>query len=435
MIGPGIRRRNPLNGRTAPAVLLLLMVGAGGLSGAPTNADGLARARRLNEQGYWFEAVGALTEHVRNQPDDLDARYELARALFRLGNYGEAVETAMALPENDEVYGPQRQYLLMRLRMRAARDIDWDDPRDLLRFARLCGRMGSYERAGRMYRRLLADRDDPGLRHEYALLLMWAGEHDRATREWVRVIENSPEDADARHQLARAHIALGQLKEADAALAGALRLRKDAPSIRLDLARLRIWQGQTAEAESILDTLTAQRHEPVETGLLRAELLLRMSRVEEAHMLLQEVAAAAPDEPRVRRMLQDLSASRRVDIARLRRRLEAHPDRETDRIGLIDLFLEVQRPGAALREMITLAGQRPNDPLLQERIRRLRNQQHRAVREWTRQVARSLTPDAGTTVDALIEWIARHPDDRQAERRLAEVQRWTPPPSGMVLQP
>lgn len=419
-----IRTKGFLWGSLALALTLACSVAQ-----APTRTgSGIARARYLVEQGNWFEAASVLREHLADNSDDTGSRYDLADVLFRLGKYPEAAEEALAVPVDDPVYGLRRQHLLMRLRMRAARELNWNDSGEILGFARLCARMGSYERSGRAYRRLLTDRDDPDLRREYATMLMWAGDHETAARQWTRYIEAVPADGDAYHRLARVYMSQGWLTEAESALRQSLRLQPAAPAVRLDMARVWIWQNETVRADRELMDLLAQGHDPIETGLLRCELLLRLSRVVEAHELLEEVVRMAPQNAGAQRLLRELNESRRVEIAQLRMELAERPEMEEERRRLIDILLEVRRPGAALREMQELYFYRPGDPVLGDRIRRLKAQQRLTVQELMSTMFSSFTSLSGSAMELMAAWIEQHPDDQRAADLLADALKRIGPP-------
>ncbi len=390
------------------------------------------RAQRLLAEGVVSEAATVLTYYLREHADDVGARYELARLLVDLDRYTEAVEHALLIPADDRVYSVDRQHLLLRIRMRMASDLDWDDPDAVLAYARLCSRMGSYERSARAYRWLLSDSTTPALLREYAAVLEWGGDLQDAAREWKRYLESHPEDLDAWHRLARTDMALGTLEDAKRVLLNILEREPDRGGVMLDLARVLIWMGDMASAERILADLQEMRYKPVDVGMLRSELLLRLGQVEAGYDNLQNVLAKSPDDPRARQMLQALATSRRVEIARLRRRILESPGEEADRIRLIDILLDVDRPGAALREMKTLALLRPGDAVIRERIAQLEARQQRDVAIMMQRLTK--TTGADRNRETLNDWLARHPDDLRAVRHLDRSFR-SPDATGMESQP
>lgn len=379
-------------------------------------AGKLLHARDLVARGVWFDAVEVLEAHLRVAPDDAAARIELAQLYFRLGRYRDAAEAALGVPRDDPIYGSVRWLLLMRLRMRVARDVNWRDVDAVLDFARLCARMESYDRAAQCYQQALDLREIPGVRREYAAMLAWAERYDLAVRHYRIHLDAAPNDVDARYELARVYIALDRLHDAENELMQALKLRADDVDMRRDYVRVLIWLGHTEQADRLLTDHIARHPGDIEARLLRGELLLGENRVEEAEDLLLEVLRIAPDQPRAGRMLRDLRASRRVEIARLRRGLLAEPDRETLREQLIEVYLSVDRPGAALLEMERLAVQRAGDLALRDRIAWLRDRRRQSVRERVRQWIAS-----GLPVDSLKVWVDRNPGDERAERKYAAV--------------
>ncbi len=406
--------------RCAWFFVLLFGIVSHGFS-APLPEAGAAsreRAQRLLAEGVVSEAATVLTHYLRDHANDIGARYDLARILFDLEQYAESFNQLLLIPADDPAYGMARKHLLMRLRMSVARDLDWSDADAVLAFARLCSRMGSYERSARAYRRLLATTSTPtpGLQREYAAVLGWSGDAESAAREWDRYLRMAPEDMDAWHQLARTDMALGRLDDAQRHLESVLERQPGNVAVMLDLARVRIWLGDTKSADRILADLLARNHEPVDVGILRSELLLRLGEVEAAYDVLHHVLKHAPGERRATQMLQELETSRRIDIARLRRRISQEPDNESDRIRLIDILLALDRPGAALREMVALAELRPDDAGIAERIAELEARQQRDIVRMMRRMAGIHGSDR--RLEMLKDWYSRHPGDLRAIRYL-----------------
>ncbi len=406
--------------RGAPFVVLMLGIVSCCLA-APLPGSGAAsreRAQLLLDEGVVSEAASVLTHYLRDNANDIGARYDLAQILFDLEQYAESFNHLSLIPEDHPVYGMDRKHLLMRLRMSVARDLDWSDADAVRAFARLCSRMGSFERSARAYRRLLATVSTPApeLQREYAAVLGWNGDAQSAAREWDRYLQLQPEDMDAWHQLARTDMALGRLDDAERHLEWVLERQPVNVAVMLDLARVRIWLGDTKSADRILADLMARNHEPVEVGILRSELLLRLGEVEAAYDVLHNVLKHAPGERRATQMLKELETSRRIDIARLRRRISQDPDNESYRIRLIEILLELDRSGAALREMVELAELRPGDSVIAERIAELEARQQSDIVRMMRRMAG--LHGSNRRLEMLKDWCSRHPADLRANRYL-----------------
>lgn len=387
----------------------------------PATGSGVAlrRARERLDRGHWFEAVELLSTHLEAEPDDHEARYLLARGLFRLERFDDAVEETLKLPAEALPHGSRRRYLLLRLRMQRVRQLDWNDHDAVLAFARLCARMESYDRAVQAYRYLLSKAENPDFRRELATMLFWSGQYDEALNSWSRYVEDRPDDASARHGLGQVLIALGRIEAAERELAHALRLEPQVEAVRLDYARVMIWLDRLDQADRLLQALMATGTHPVEARLLRADLWLRQNRVEDAYALLLEAAADAPDDQRLQQRLRNLEQSRRLELAILRRRIDANPEQAEDHLRLIDMLLEMQRPGAALRAFNRLPASARRETEIRARIERLRAHQQRSIMRLVREAAfdRRMQP----APERLLAWIDRNPGDELAVVRHADV--------------
>lgn len=379
---------------------------------APAATAGWQRVQDLLAAGVQSEATSLLIAYVEDHPDDYRARYTLATLLAGMDRHVEAVEHALAIPKDDRVYGAARRHLLLRIRLRMAGVLDWDDPEAVLTYARLCARMGSYERSARAYRWLLSRSPTPEHQREYAAMLMWGEQYRDAARVWTRYLESRPDDVDAWHRLARTEMAVGDLASAEQRLESVIERAFDPADAMLDLARVRIWLGEKESADRILMALQEADDPPDEAGILRAELLLRLDQVEAAYDHLRDVLDRTPEHRRAREMLEALETSRRIDIARLRRSIGEAPDDQGKRMRLIEILLEVDRPGAALRELKTLAGLRPDDVMVRERIAQIEARQQRDVSRMLQRLTATTGMDRDP--ETLESWLARHPDDRRA---------------------
>lgn len=394
------------------AVLLAAMGVAIASAQSLSPGNTLDEARALIAQGVWFEAAGLLERYLQTRPDDIEARYELAQTLFRLGRYRDTVDAAQEVRRRRPDHEGARR-LLIRVRTRLGGQLDWSRLDDVIEFARLCTRMESYDRARACYLHVLERHDDPSLRRELAAALSWANRPEEAAVQYLRYLERVPDDIEARYALGRVYNALGRLAEAEAELRRAATERPNFLPARVEWARTLIWLDHDDEADRLLADIIARDASAIEPRLLRARLLIRTDRPEEAYALLQEVTRLDPSHVEAREALKNLEENRRLEVARLRRRLRENPEHEADRQRLIEVLLETRRFGEAAREIDQMMGAW-SDPALHERLAFLREAQRRdALRRVSRYWA---VRDAATGValDRLAAWTAAHPDDARA---------------------
>lgn len=163
--------------------------------------------RRLSEMEDWLERV----------PDDIETRMEMARLLFEMERYYEALAQARQVlefrPRHREAGDliERAESIMARRRMRRIRRLREDlreDPRqhDIhLELARLLREDEDYHRAEFHYRYYLQGHPtDFEVRAEYAEMLSWLPRYrQRAIEEFRRIAERDPYDFDLRRRRTR----------------------------------------------------------------------------------------------------------------------------------------------------------------------------------------------------------------------------------------
>ncbi|MEM7627024.1 MAG: tetratricopeptide repeat protein [Planctomycetota bacterium] len=172
-----------------------------------TAADRADAARTL---GRHREAARLATEALAQDPDDLEARYTLGRALWQLDDLDEAETVARELLRRDPE-DPWHHNLLG--------DVLLTQP----------GRQAP-ERALPHYREAHRRRSSsPGLAYDLADVLWRLDRHDEAARVLDRVLNEKPEEADLLALRARVAEKLGHRRDAARFSRRALRLDPEAP--------------------------------------------------------------------------------------------------------------------------------------------------------------------------------------------------------------
>ena len=373
------------------------------------------RGLELMHRGVLFEAARLIEQHVAAHPDDVPATYDLGRVFFRLGRDHDALEALLSVLERAPDH-TRAQRLLVRVRMRLGRNLDWSKPADVLEFARICTRLGNYDRARACYDHLLRERPTPALRMEYGQMLAWAGRYEEAILQFDALLEEVPGDADVLHQKGRALIALGRVEDAERILRDLVNRAPERTDARIDHARTLIWLTRDGEAEAQLRQVLTRDARDVEPRLLLAELFMERNRIEDAYAMYREILSIEPDHARALRAVGELERSPLLEIARLRRRVREDPRRTAERARLVDLLLDTGRPGEAIRELETWAAI-ADDATLREELQRLRARRRARTHAAVRERAAARDPATGLPPVRIAGWVDRHEDDGQARIR------------------
>jgi len=169
----------------------------------------------LLRAGKLEKAVPQFRLYLASYPDDHDISRELAVVLTRLGRFDEA----------ERIYR----------RLRSASG----DPKLTLQLARLLRDRGDLEGSLGLYHVLLdAQPDDDGLLREYAQVLTWAEQYSGAAEVYRRLLEREP----------------------------------TAHELRLSLAKVLYWDGQQPEALAALDAIPPEGANAAAAALLRTTL-------------------------------------------------------------------------------------------------------------------------------------------------------------------
>ena len=225
----------------------------------------LARAQR--QAGQVTDAVGTLRRFTADEPGHPGAWNELGVALMACG---EPLE-ARACFERSLALRPDHVPTLANLGVAC----------------QALGRLGEADRA--LSAALAIDGDAPSPLGHRARLRKLQGRIAEALADARRLVELSPDDADAEALLGSVAQAAGDLEAADAAYRAALARRAGHPAARAGLAELLEWQGRY---EAGLEALGEDTGEP-EVDLARARLLSRLGRRDEALAILQQDPSAA----------------------------------------------------------------------------------------------------------------------------------------------
>ncbi len=155
----------------------------------------LELARLLSYTGKYGESAAEYEKVLAVRPDDPAVSAELARVLFWSGKRDAAMARLDALPK--EALDAQSRLLL----------------------ADLLAADGQYDKAGTMYKELLAKApDDLKIRLKLAELLSWKKEYPASLAEYERILSARPDDVQVRRKYALVLSWAGRNEEAIAQL-------------------------------------------------------------------------------------------------------------------------------------------------------------------------------------------------------------------------
>jgi len=174
-------------------------------SNAPVDAipDWKARlelARLLSYVKRYDESLAEYQKVLKEKPDLLDARLEMAAVLYWSGHAAEALSLLEQTPPEQlnsesrvlmaDIYVTQKRYNLAEPIYREHLQKRPDDLAVRLKLAELLGYVKEYQQSIKEYQLILKERpDDLQVRRQYALVLSWAGRHAEAIAELRKTLD------------------------------------------------------------------------------------------------------------------------------------------------------------------------------------------------------------------------------------------------------
>jgi Flp pilus assembly protein TadD len=215
---------------------------------------------------------------------------------------------------------------------------------NLLQSAGAAFRQGRREEAIALLRRALAQREDPAVLSDLAVVLAQSGRTEEAETAVRRALELRESYPEAHGNLALLLCAQGRAAEAESAFRRALQLREDYPEAHNNLGALLARQGRAAEAETAYRRALGLRPGYPEAHNNLGVLLSRAGRAAEAEAAHRRALELRESYPEAHNNLGVLLAARgRTAQAQTayRRALELDPDHHSARwnLGLLQLSL------------------------------------------------------------------------------------------------
>jgi len=237
----------------------------------------LLYGRAMLLSGDVDEAIDYTARLIGDDPDpDPDARMELALMYMTAGQEDYALsQVNQVLLERSSRTDALRMMAIINFRQNNL-DAAWDDFEDLLA-------SGDYTADALFYLAQIAD---------------FRGEHDRAIRLYSQVMSGSNAVASQRRA---AFVMAWQKEDLGGALERLDKFAKDRPAFAVDMllakASLLGSLGKHEEALELFDKVVAYRPDAESAALSRAELMLRMDRLDDAVEAYRAAAKRWPDSP------------------------------------------------------------------------------------------------------------------------------------------
>lgn len=184
--------RAPAPGACLRSGARAILAAAALLTVAPLGADALRDAAEALQDGDFSAALPYLEEAVKDDPENVNARFNLAYALQSTGDSGGAIRHYRVIAEQQPDLLPARQNLAALL----------------AQAGRFAAAAGEYEVLARMIP------DDPAILRQLAAAHREAGDHGSASEAFRRLVAVEPESIDAVLGLAQSLDEAGRLHDA-----------------------------------------------------------------------------------------------------------------------------------------------------------------------------------------------------------------------------
>jgi tetratricopeptide (TPR) repeat protein len=205
--------------------------------------------------------------------------------------------------------------------------------------------------------------NDSDARSLEAGLLLDKGDVTRALSELQAVVTRSPDNAVARYNLGRAHVARGEWEQARQAFQKAIELHPDYMLARLALAHLLVTRGDfDAALKAAGDVLKLDRSNKY-AQLIESAALLGQKKFDESRMLLNAMLQKNPDAPDVLFQLGVVNLAQgkyKEANDAFRRTYELNPANSRGLMGMVETEMAENKPDEAIKVLQAEAAKSPN---------------------------------------------------------------------------
>ncbi|MDK9699756.1 MAG: tetratricopeptide repeat protein [bacterium] len=360
-------------------VLLLLV----SFALAETPPQMLLRAKTLQKNGVYMEAISLYNEYLKVTPNDSEARILLVELLLELKQRERATEHIIILrkelPNDPRVL--KFSMIAEGVKTQKRNDIIKDyearvkspnaSPSDLLEYARFLSGINQTERCIEMYKRYLSHKSgDQVARLELAKQYGWAHRYGEANSELGKIFANSPDHAGARLFLGEMEYWQGKETEALEQFRRVLKVEPKNKEASKHIAT--IINSPSYKERTLWDAAQA---DPTGKPLIPlAQFLLEKGREWEADSIVKVRLTADAKDTSAIALANAIETSRlkRLDdqIEAFRKKLETNPTDTSALLNLARYYQSVPRYSDAIGAYDKYLERRPNDyPIRLERAK------------------------------------------------------------------
>lgn len=383
-----------------------------------SESTGFERAQALYNEGVVFEAIKEVDLYTLDHPDDEAAFLFKAKLLMEVNHDDRA---ALALTQvlrinPDNVEAANR---LARIRNDLVRALDLDDREAVLRYARLCARPGSYDRAAHYYRLALAQEDNTAVQLELARMLSWAGEYSESIIHYEIVAERNPGNPQVLKEMGVVYNAMEKFDEAVDAYQVCVDTNPNDYAAQVALIQSMIWAGRGEEAGERLAVLRQQIGDEVDVVMLAAALSDLNGAILEAYDGYLRVLEMDPEHKEALRRVEELEQNHRVAIARIKQQIDYNPDSVELRLSLVDLYMEQQRIQDAIDTLEDINRMQPSNIKVADQLTALRRDETERVMNRVNAYREKRAVQQDSEISRMRNWLEENPADQRMRLLLA----------------
>lgn len=310
----------------------------------PKSLDGLlVQATVMIRRGDIEQAKQALVQLIKDNPTDAESPIVLAEVLNSTGDENGAMKVL-----NDALTRASNQDVI------------------LSKIASMYMAKNRFEEAKQVYARLAdAHPDKPGLRLLVANVMQRQGDNAGAIAVLKEIIAKEPANQQFRDTLAKLHLALKDVKNAEDVLSTGIKEIPKPYALVEELARLYIATGRSTQAQQLYEQWLKEDKDDTEKVELRqnyAALLLLTNQTDAALTEVNDMLKRSPSDPKclqIRAQIMLRKQQPQAAIADLRQVVDKDPNDLRAKVQLADALIRNNEPLQGVEQLETVLKKEP----------------------------------------------------------------------------